>query len=145
MEEKQTNRAPYHKGRQSAVLGYVFEQPHGKHITVQEIEKHFKGKYSRHQIMATMVNICGRVSQRDGLPVERVTQGVWKVASEQNGNGNGNGKPTYTQLDVTVEKVGVAPPKVGGSMLIEVLKDRGDYLLVEDVDDRKIYKMTLVG
>jgi len=83
----------YHRGRQSDVLTYIFDKPAGKHVTINELEKHFKGKYDRNQIMATMANVCGRRADRYGLPIEKVTQGVWKVIGNDNGS-----KPKQEEL-----------------------------------------------
>jgi hypothetical protein len=75
-----TNEKPkFNRGRQRDILAYLFSLREGKHVTISELEKHFQNSYTRNQIMATMANVTGRSKERYGLPIVKITQGVWRT------------------------------------------------------------------
>jgi hypothetical protein len=116
----------YGRGRQRYILEYFWAFP-GKVITIAELEKRFKDKYTRNQIMASMAHMCSQpMKERYNYPIEKLQQGVWRLVEPKQGE--------------TAKKAPAAT-----EMLVEVLKERDTYLLVEDTEDGKIYKMTLVG
>jgi len=116
------------RGRQRDILTYIFDQPAGKHITITELEKKFGGRYTHNQIMASMSYVVGIGATRYNVPVKRVTTGVWQVI---------DGKTVTAEVVVSA--------KQRTEMYVEILKERDTHLIVEDVEDGKIYKMTLVG
>jgi hypothetical protein len=130
-----TDRAQFTRGRQRDVLGYMFAYPN-KHITIAELEKHFKGQYNRTQLMSTMAHTCNpEIKKRYNLPIERITTGVWRVVEKEGG-----------EPELKVEEPSKGLDRYSGrDITCEILKERDTYLIVEDVVDGKIYKMTLVG
>lgn len=132
---------PGHKrGRQSEIVGYILEQPTDRHITIAELEKRFKNQYTRMQIMATMAHVCGPKGQEYHIPIKRITQGVWQALSA-----NGH-KPVQEELPIAEPTPPTSRVTIdANTMLVEILKEKETYFLVEDQVDGKIYKMILVG
>jgi hypothetical protein len=119
------------RGRQRDILSYFWAHP-GKVLRIEELEKHFKDKYNRNQIMATLAHVCSpAIKEKYNYPIERLSQGVWKLV-ESTYKGEVKQEPTKSALEA-------------GHILVEVLKEKPEFLLVEDTEDGKIYKMYLVG
>jgi hypothetical protein len=60
------------KGTLGDVTGYFYSYP-DRHITIQEMEKHFKGKWDRRQILQA----CSQMVREGKVPLKRITSGVW--------------------------------------------------------------------
>lgn len=122
------------RGRLRDVLSVFYDNP-DKDITIGYLEKTFKGRYDRNQLMASMAHVCNpRLQAKYRWPIQKVTSGVWRRVD--NNTNSRVTEPVTVQPTVKYSKQ---------EILVEVLKERDTYLLVEDVDDGKIYKMTLVG
>ena len=117
------------RGRLKNVLGYIVSKE-GKPVTISELEKAFKDKYTHISIMNTMAHICSdRMQAKYHFPVQRIAHGVWK----------------YAEASKLQEQEQESVHRTENVMYIEILKERDTYILVEDVDDGKIYKMVLIG
>jgi hypothetical protein len=106
------------KERASGATGKLltyFQENSGRLITAAELEQAFPA-WDRKQIMSNMYSL---LLKPYASTIEKLEQGIWRyVDKSEPGNRN---------------------------MVIEVLKEKETYLVVEDVEDGKIYKMTLVG
>lgn len=148
MTEKRTQ---FTRGRQQDILAYFFENP-TKDITIGQLEKVFKSRYDRTKIMATMAHLCNEdVQKKYNYPIARVTTGVWRlsIGVEAKVNTVTPEEAVEVAADQTGEPIqpeGDYKPIIGQDMmLVEVLKEKDTYILVEDTNDGKIYKMILVG
>lgn len=153
----------FKRGCLSACLNYMAQRPN-KAVTVDELVR--ATGWERAKVMHALAESSwnrengSRNTNPLVLNIEKLGVGIWRwvsVADEtaaQNGKkpSEQNDKPSYREVGVTVEPVTVAGQHVSvpsqgfrREMIIEVLKERDTYLLVEDLADGKIYKMTLVG
>ena len=126
-----SERKPFTRGRQQEVASYFLDRV-GEDITITQLERAFKNRYSHEQLMATMSNlVTPRSSGSLRLPIVKVTKGVWRLVVAEMA-------PPQPMVEVHsyVER---------GDITLEILKERDTYILCEDVTDGKIYKLILVG
>lgn len=126
----------YKRGLSTGLVGYFCDRPK-KLITIQELEKAFPD-WKAHQIRQAVANLinpnAGGVTI---LGLEKLQTGVWRLVPSEEAV-----KPVQEELPIEPAKRAALHPQ---EMVVEILKKRADYLLVESIDDGKIYKMTLVG
>lgn len=141
-----SNEKPkFRRGLTTRLAIYFTEHP-DKVITIAELEKVFgKDGWTRHQIMHAMATPASKKNP-NGNPVikkvERLQTGMWRFA----------GTGTEKDWDPEPPKKGTEAEQVAGGkgleenqMTVEILAERANFILVEDVNDQKIYKMYLVG
>jgi len=74
-----SDRKPPTRGRQRDVVAYLYEYA-GRDITIAQLERFFRGRYSREQLMATMNGIINPPrGEAKKLPVTKLTNGVWRL------------------------------------------------------------------
>lgn len=114
----------FKRGAQRDLAGYFLQHP-DKLVTIDDLEKHFDGRWDRRQIMHAMSpSAQGPMASPTLKAIEKLQTGVWRLVTDKQ----------------------VEPAKQNDNMLlVEVLKERSTHLIVEDTNDGKIYKMILVG
>lgn len=122
----------YTRGRQQHILEYFWANE-SRAITIMELEKHFERKYDRTQLMASMAHMVDPAKRaKFHFPIEKLSTGVWRLNKDF--------------LEKTAEAPKADPGKTSTDfMMVEVLKEKQEFTLVEDVNDGKLYKMYLVG
>jgi hypothetical protein len=125
-------KAKAKRGISSKLVGYFYAYP-DKVITADELERYVEGEWDRAQILQAMTNFLNPKMNAKNIfngNLEKLQVGVWRLNSKPDGvNGI---QETQTGEQTT-------------TMTVEVIRERANYLLVEDTEDQKIYKMYLVG
>lgn len=133
-----TSSKPAQRGRQREVLDYLFRQTPGKHVTVSELSKEFKGRYSHSELMNTMAQIClPRTQERYHIPVRRITTGVWTTTLHEAKTVTElpNNRPQYHQLEATVERVGFVDPGTPGAEVVMGPINKDSQSFMNDIRD----------
>lgn len=143
------NKEPKFKRGCTADLAEYFLEHKGEVVTIAALERAFKGKWSRIQLFQTLskANSMRKANTNPTLKrIERITTGVWRLDSS-----DGATKEAPEQHEVPTgheakEEAKDASVQLNhGQMLVDVLAERANFILVEDTNDGKIYKMYLVG
>jgi len=122
MDEKSS----FKRGRLRDIIDYFYAYPN-RDIPIAELETHFKGKYNRGAILASLSHVTSETGRRtNGTPI-KTTDRRWVWRLDVDGN------------------TGEAKQLERGDITLEILKERDTYILCEDVTDGKIYKLILVG
>jgi len=131
MEDEPKTAPKFRRGCLRDCLNYLAQHPN-RPITAEELAE--KTGWDRHKVMHALTKSSwyreGGAKNTNPLTVhvEKLQTGMWRFVPQPTPDNFGEPKQ---------------PSK--NEMLVEVLKERENYLLVEDLEDGKIYKMILVG
>lgn len=145
--ESATSRRSYPgRGRLQQVLGYFYENQN-KDITIQMLEKHFKGQHTHHQLMASMAHLINVDMQKKyKFPIDKVTTGVWRFRSTLPRDVQDTQTPSPNGYRPTQLTNTYIQPRTYEKITVTVIKetDDGSEMVVVD-DNTNIYRMVKVG
>jgi len=141
----ENNKPRFKRGCLGQVIDYMRQRP-SKLVTIEELEKALAPDWDRRQIMGAITKSSwGRNANHNPLAqnIEKLSTGVWRYVD---GSGAEVNKVTPDRNGEPQQPEGDYKPIISEDMmLVEVLKEKANYILVEDTNDGKIYKMVLVG